>query len=101
MPTIVKAKAEEDSDSSNGVTKTRLSTNRAQMRRRAEGSDLEMWSEHGAGILCRVATADKITAKMLRMAVRDRSPINCQCICTLTATDDKICSAQLVISSSW
>jgi hypothetical protein len=75
MPTIVKAKAEEDSDSSNGVTKTRLSTNRAQMRRRAEGSDLEMWSEHGAGILCRVATPDKITAKMLRMAVRDRSPI--------------------------
>jgi hypothetical protein len=74
MSTIAKAKAEEDSDSSNGVTKTRLSTNRAQMRRRA-GSDLEMWSEHGAGILYWVATPDKITAKMLRMAVRDRSPI--------------------------
>ncbi|KAE9363081.1 hypothetical protein N431DRAFT_449894 [Stipitochalara longipes BDJ] len=38
------------SDSSNGVTKRHLSTNRAQMRRRQGGSDPEMWSGLGEDV---------------------------------------------------
>jgi hypothetical protein len=66
-PRIVKAKVGEESDSSNGRhEKTSLHESSSNAETGQGGSDLEMWSEHGAGILCRVATPDKITAKRMQ-----------------------------------